>query len=67
MNQLTIAKLVSWLALALVVIPSMLSFLELLSLAHIQWCALAGTILWFVVTPMWMSREPEIDDAEVEI
>jgi uncharacterized membrane protein YdbT with pleckstrin-like domain len=66
MNQKTL-KIVSWTALAATIVPSILSFLGLLNLNMVSGIALIGTIVWFVATPLWMDREPEIDDKEVQI
>ncbi|MFN3193751.1 MAG: hypothetical protein ACE361_24775 [Aureliella sp.] len=67
MKPNTTTKLVSWLSLALVIIPSLISFTGAIDLRAVQWCAIIGTIGWFLATPIWMSREPEVDDAEVQI
>lgn len=63
----TVAKLISFVGLALVLLPCLLSFSEIVSLASVKWCALAGTILWFASSPLWLGRAPEVDDAEVQI
>ncbi|QEG22909.1 hypothetical protein [Mariniblastus fucicola] len=52
-----IAKLVSLVALIVTVAPSLLYFFGVLSLDAMKWIALAGTIAWFVSTPMWMGRK----------
>ena len=51
------AKLVSAIALAVTVVPSLLVFLGALGIEPMKWIALAGTIAWFIATPMWMGRE----------
>jgi hypothetical protein len=66
MNQKTL-KIVSWIALAATIVPSILSFLGMLSLNTVSSIALIGTIVWFIVTPLWMDRKPEVDDKEVQI
>lgn len=63
----TPAKVVSWIALAATIVPSVLAFAGLLSLDAVRWIALAATIIWFVATPMWMGRELPIDADQVEI
>ena len=62
-----VAKLVSSIALAATIVPCLLFFAG--SIAHdvVKWTALAGTIAWFIATPLWMGRELPIDAAEVEI
>lgn len=62
-----VAKLVSLLTLALVLVPCLLYFAGAISLDVVKWIALAGTIGWFISTPMWMSRKLSVDASEVEI
>lgn len=62
-----VAKIVSLLTLCLVVVPCLLFFAGTIGLDTVKWTALAGTIGWFIATPMWMSRELSVDSAEVEI
>lgn len=61
------ARAVSLIALVATIVPSMLFFLGILSHDVVKWTALAGTVFWFVSTPVWMGRELPIDAAEVEI
>ena len=65
MNQ--IAKVVSLISLSLVVVPCLLYCMGSIGLDAVKWTALAGTIGWFIATPMWMSRDLSVDSAEVEI
>lgn len=53
----TTAKLVSMIALAVTIVPSLLYFLGVLGIEPMKWIALAGTIAWFIFTPMWMGRD----------
>lgn len=62
-----IAKIASLITLSLVVVPCLLYFVGAIGLDAVKWTALAGTIGWFISTPMWMSRKLPIDAAEVEI
>ena len=62
-----IAKIVSLITLSLVVVPCLLYFVGAIGLGAVKWTALAGTIGWFISTPIWMSRELPIDESEVEI
>jgi len=62
-----LTKIVSLLALALVILPCLLYFLGLVELGLVKSAALIGTLGWFIATPMWMSRELPVDAAEVEI
>jgi hypothetical protein len=62
-----IAKIASLLTLSLVVIPCLLYSGGAIGLDTVKWTALAGTIGWFISTPMWMSRKLPVDANEVEI
>lgn len=58
------AKMVSAIALAVTIVPSTLYFLGILDIETMKWIALAGTIGWFIATPMWMGREPKAEASE---
>ncbi|TWU19250.1 hypothetical protein [Allorhodopirellula heiligendammensis] len=62
-----IAKMISVIALGAVIVPCLLYFTGSISLDAVKAAALAGTIGWFMATPMWMSRDLPKDAAEVEI
>lgn len=51
-----IAQLASLAALAATIIPPLLFFLGHLGLDAAKAWMLAGTIVWFVTTPLWMDR-----------
>ena len=51
-----ISKMVSAIALAVTIAPSLLVFFGVLGIEPMKWIALAGTIAWFIATPMWMGR-----------
>ncbi|MBC8871210.1 MAG: AzlD domain-containing protein [Planctomycetes bacterium] len=55
MNKLL--KLVSLVALAAIVVPSLLCFTGALEHNAAKWLALLATIVWFAVTPLWMGRK----------
>ena len=61
------AKIASLITLSLVVVPCLLYFMGTVGLDTVKWAALAGTIGWFIATPMWMSRKLPVDASEVEI
>ncbi|WP_372895726.1 hypothetical protein [Stieleria sp.] len=63
----TIAKVISLITLSLVVVPCLLYFVGAIELDAVKWAALAGTIGWFISTPLWMSRKLPVDATEVEI
>ncbi len=48
--------LISWLGLALVIVPPMLYLVGSTDKHTMQWVMLAGTILWFGTVPFWMGR-----------
>ena len=50
-------QLISWLALAGTVLPSVLFLADRLELDPTKWLMLLATIVWFVATPLWMGRE----------
>ena len=55
MNQ--VAKVLSLIALGLVVVPCTLFFGGALGLDTTKLFALSGTVMWFAATPIWMSRK----------
>jgi len=61
------AKLVSVVALAATIVPCLLYFGGVLGHDAVKAAALAGTIAWFIATPIWLRRELPVDAKEVEI
>jgi hypothetical protein len=57
MKILVAFKVASWVFLALVVVPPILSFFGLMDLKNINTLALFGTIGWFAATPVWMGKK----------
>ena len=53
----TIAKLVSSLALAGIIVPPALYLAGSLSLPAVKVWMLVATVVWFVTVPFWMGRE----------
>jgi hypothetical protein len=49
-------KFVSYIGLALTLIPSFLVFTGNISLDSSKMLAFAGTIIWFVSAPTWMNK-----------
>jgi hypothetical protein len=49
-------QIVSWLALAGIVVPPFLYFHRTLAHDALKTVMLVATIVWFVTTPFWMSR-----------
>lgn len=64
---MTILKIVSLLALAATLVPSLLYLAGAIDHGVVLWMAIIGTVCWFATTPLWMDRTPQVDDAEVEI
>ena len=62
----TTPKIASLVALAITIVPGILYFLGMLDIDLMKWIALAGTIGWFIATPMWMGRKAEVGELEVE-
>lgn len=52
-------KLVSWICLALVLVPSLLSLAGVLELSWVRGLALLGTLGWFASALLWMGRRAE--------
>lgn len=61
-----LAKLISFTALAATVVPCLLYFGGAISHAAVNWSALAGTVLWFAATPLWMGRDLPSDVSQSE-
>ena len=51
-------RLVSYLGLALTLLPSFLVFAGRLSLPTFKTLVLVGTLLWLTTAPLWINREP---------
>jgi hypothetical protein len=62
-----LAKIVSLVALAATIVPSLLYFAGAMDHAAVKWATLAGTAVWFIATPLWMGRKLPVDATEVEI
>ncbi|MBN1911524.1 MAG: hypothetical protein JW818_17415 [Pirellulales bacterium] len=50
-------QIVSWLALAGTILPSVAFLAGSVGLPSVQWTMLAATVVWFAATPLWMGRE----------
>ncbi|MEO1616357.1 MAG: hypothetical protein AAFV88_10945 [Planctomycetota bacterium] len=64
MNTSYTLKLVSWICLALVLVPSVLAASGILGLGSIKIVALIGTIGWFATTPFWLGKDPDEPSAQ---
>ncbi len=61
-----LTKIISLLALGLVMLPCLLYFLGSIELGVVKLAALIGTLGWFIATPMWMSRKQPVDTADMD-
>jgi hypothetical protein len=52
-----VAQLISFLALATILLSAVLFFADCLSRAAAQAGLLIATVVWFVATPFWMGRK----------
>lgn len=52
-----IAQTISWLALALTILPSVWFLAGSLDLDNVKRLMNVATVVWFVATPLWMGRE----------
>jgi hypothetical protein len=50
-------RLVSLVALAATLVPSLLCFAGTIELDTVKTSALVGTLVWFAATPLWMGRD----------
>jgi hypothetical protein len=48
---------ISWISLAAVLLPSVLFMSGSMSLDNVKLIMLLATIVWFIVTPLWMERK----------
>jgi len=52
-----IYQLISWLALAATVLPSVIFMTGKMDLDRVKLWMLVAMLVWFVVTPLWMERK----------
>ncbi len=57
--MMTIARIVSALALVGTLLPPILALAGRLSVEGVRWWMTLATVAWFVATPLWMDRAPE--------
>ena len=58
-----VLQIISAIALGLTIIPSLLFFSGRMELDMMKWLILLATIVWFIVTPLWMGRKDESPQA----
>jgi hypothetical protein len=54
--MVTLARLVSWVALVGTILPAILFFRDEMTLDRAQLWMLVATAVWFAATPVWMDR-----------
>ncbi len=57
--MMTVARVVSWLALAGTIVPPILFFRDQVTLDQTKLWMLVATVVWFAATPVWMDRHAE--------
>jgi Na+/H+ antiporter NhaA len=57
----TLLQLLSWLALLGSILPPFLFLVGGIELEQCQVSMLTATIVWFIVTPLWMGRADPLD------
>ena len=55
--RISVLKLVSWLGLALTLLPSFFVFSGTLTLDGFKTVVLAGSVLWLATAPFWINRD----------
>lgn len=55
-----VAKMISLIALAATIVPSLLYLTSTLDHEPVKWISLVGTFGWFIATPLWMGRENQV-------
>jgi hypothetical protein len=61
MTRRQILQPISWLAVICTILPSVAYLNGALSLDAMKWAMLAATIVWFLVTPLWMGWKSDKD------
>jgi hypothetical protein len=52
-----IAQIISWIALAATILPSLLYLNGSMELPTVKTWMLVATVVWFAATPLWMDRK----------
>lgn len=52
-----VAQILSWLALAVTLVPSLVFLAGRIELPQVNIWMLAGTIAWFITAPLWMEHK----------
>ena len=54
---LRLLKVISYIGLLLTLLPALLVFAGLITLATYKWIMLGGTVLYLFTAPFWINRE----------
>ncbi len=52
-----VAQILSWLALAVTLVPSLVCLAGRIDLPQVKMWMLVGTIAWFITAPLWMEHK----------
>ena len=54
-----VLQIISWIALAMTVLPSVVYFSGNMELDRVKWLLIFASVVWFVVTPFWMGKKEQ--------
>jgi len=54
-----VLQVISWIALAMTVLPSVAYFSGNMELDRVKWLLVLATVVWFATTPFWMDKKEE--------
>ena len=60
-----VLQIISWIALGMTVLPSILFFLGRMELDSVKWILIPATVVWFAATPFWMGKKPAEPDGQI--
>lgn len=63
----TFLMIISLVALAATLVPGILFLAGSIDQETVKWLALLGTIVWFAVTPFWMSTHRQSEEETIVI
>jgi hypothetical protein len=54
-----VLQIISWIALAMTVIPSLVYFSGNMELERVKWLLILASVVWFATTPFWMGQKEQ--------
>ncbi len=54
-----VLQIISCIALAMTVLPSLVYFSGNMELERVKWLLILASVVWFVVTPFWMDKKEQ--------